>query len=146
MVNQYSRTIESAQSMNVQGDLMAQEQSTASPQMGCSSNIAARPQLVQQLDGPRTLEWVSPKVLELDWGWAGLEARKGLVLARELLHNRLQLVSWWGVGNPRYHKMLLVNHNNSQHLVLILLQTWTFWVDVQGFELICLLLKLQTQF
>jgi len=36
---------QSAQSMNIQGDLMAQGQSTVSPQMGWSSNIAARPQL-----------------------------------------------------------------------------------------------------
>jgi len=36
---------QSVQCMNVQGDLMAQGQSTVSPQMGWSSNIAARPQL-----------------------------------------------------------------------------------------------------
>ena len=36
---------QSAQSMNVQEDLMAQGQSAVSPKMGWSSNIAARPQL-----------------------------------------------------------------------------------------------------
>jgi len=41
--------------------------------------------------------------------WA--EVHRELMLARELLDSRLQLVLWWGVGNPCYHKMPLVNHN-----------------------------------
>ena len=41
--------------------------------------------------------------------WA--EVHRELMLARELLDSRLQLVLWWGVGNPWYHKMPLVNHN-----------------------------------
>jgi len=124
---------QSVQSMNVQGDLMAQGQSTVSPQMGWSSNIAARPQLqaaspasgwsqnigMSQPQGPGT---------GLGMGWAGNS--QGTGASQGVAAQQTAASIMMGGGQPCYHKVPLVSCNNSQHLVLTLLQTWTFWVDV----------------
>jgi len=54
-------------------------------------------------------------------GWAG--SLQGAGASQGVAAQQTAAGVMMGVGNPCYHKIPLVSHNNSQHLVLTLLQT-----------------------